>query len=66
MLDKKISDGRFPKKRCLGLQNSSGSLGPKKLLKVVNYVIIKETKKLKEVMVGVQVELVGGHQYPPG
>jgi len=38
----------------------------KKLLKIVNYATIKETKKLKETMVGVQVELAGGHQYPDG
>ena len=28
--------GRFPKKHRLGPQNSSGSLGPEKLLKIVN------------------------------
>jgi len=56
---------RFPKKRLLGSQNGSGSLRPEKLLKIVNYAIIKETEKLKETVVGVQVELVGGHQYPP-
>ena len=27
---------RFPKKRCLGPQNGSGSSGPEKLLKIVN------------------------------
>ena len=43
----------FLKKRCLGPQNGSRSSGPKKLLKIVNCV---ETKKLKEAMVGVQVE----------
>ena len=26
----------------------------------------KETEKLKETMVEVQVEQAGGHQYPPG
>jgi len=56
----------LPKKCCLGPQNGSGSLGPEKLLKIVNYATIKETKKLKETMVGVQVELAGGHQYPLG
>ena len=35
---------RFPKKRCLGPQNGSGSLGPEKLLKIVN---CAETEKLK-------------------
>ena len=44
---------RFPKKRRLRPQNSSGSSGPEKLLKIVNCV---ETEKLKEAMVGVQVE----------
>ena len=45
--------GRLPKKRRLGPQNSSRSLGPKKLLKIVNCSTIKETEKLKETMVGV-------------
>ena len=36
------------------------------MLKIVNYATIKESEKLKETMVGVQVELAGGHQYPPG
>jgi len=57
---------RFPKKCRLGPQNGSRSLGPEKLLKIVNCAIIKETEKLKEALVGIQVELVGGHQYPPG
>ena len=34
----------FPKKRRLGPQNGSGSLGPEKLLKIVN---CAETEKLK-------------------
>ena len=52
----------FPKKRRLGPQNGSRSSGLEKLPKIVNCVIIKETKivpqlrKLKETMVGVQVE----------
>jgi hypothetical protein len=54
------------KKRCLGPQNASRSLGPEKLLKIVNCATIKETEKRKETMVWVQVEYVGGHQYPPG
>ena len=41
----------MPKKRRLGRQNGFGSLGPKKLLK-----ICAETEKLKETMVGPQVE----------
>ena len=57
---------RFPKKRRLGPQNGSRSSGPKKLLKIVNYATIKEIEKLKETMVGVRVDLAGGHQYPPG
>jgi len=36
------------------------------MLKIVNYATIKETEKLKETMVGVQVDLAGGHQYPYG
>jgi hypothetical protein len=44
---------RFPKKCHLRPQNSSGSSGPEKLLKIVNYA---ETEKLKEEMLGVQVE----------
>jgi hypothetical protein len=46
----------MPKKRCLGPQNGSRSLGPKKLPKIVNRATIKKTEKLKEAMVGVQVE----------
>ena len=38
----------------------------RKLPEVVNCATIKETGKLKETMVGVQVEQVAGHQYPPG
>lgn len=45
----------FPKKRHLEPQNSSGSSRPKKLLKIVNRATIKETKKLKETVVGIQV-----------
>jgi len=52
---KKIVGSIFPKKRCLGPQNGSGSLGPEKLLKIVNCAIIKETEKLKEIVVGVQM-----------
>jgi len=51
----KTAGGRFPKKRRLGPQNSSGSLEPKKLLKIVNCTIIKESEKLKETIVGVQM-----------
>jgi hypothetical protein len=46
----------MPKKHCLGPQNSSGSSGPEKLPKIVNCATIKETEKMKETMVGVQVE----------
>ena len=56
----------FQKKCCLGPQNNSGSLGPEKLLKIVNCATIKETKNMKETMMGVQVDLAGGHQSPPG
>jgi len=53
----KIFDGIFSKKKHrLGPQNDSESLGPEKLLKIVNYATIRENKKLKEAMVGVQVE----------
>ena len=45
----------FPKKRSLGPQNGSGSSGPEKLPKIVNCAIIKETEKLKETIVGLQV-----------
>jgi hypothetical protein len=44
---------RFPKKCHLMPQSGSESSGPKKLLKIVN---CEETEKLKEAMVGVQVE----------
>jgi len=52
---KKIIGGGFPKKRRLGPQNGSRSLGPEKLLKIVNFAIIKETEKLKETVMGVQM-----------
>ena len=46
-----------PQKRRLGPQNSFGSSGPKKELpKIVNCYKNKETEKMKETMVGVQVE----------
>ena len=48
-----FAGGAMPKKRCLGPQNGSGSSGPEKLLKIVSYA---ETEKLKETMVGAQVE----------
>ena len=44
--------GLIPKKSRSGPQNGSEILGPEKLLKIVNCVIIKETKKLKETLVG--------------
>ena len=43
----------MPKKRRLGPQNSFGSSGPEKLLKIVS---CAKTEKLKETMVGPQVE----------
>ena len=43
----------MPKKLRLGPQNGSGSLGPEKLLKIVN---CAETEKLKKKMVEPQVE----------
>jgi len=46
----------FPKKRRLGSQNGFGSSGPEKLPKIVNCATNKEIEKLKETMVGVQVE----------
>jgi len=52
---KKIAGGGFPKKHRLGPQNGSRSLGPEKLLKIVNCAIIKESEKLKETVVGVQM-----------
>jgi len=55
----------FPQKRHLGPQNAFGSSGPEKLLKIVNYDTVKEIEKLKQTMVGVQVEFAGGNQYPP-
>ena len=45
--------GVMPKKRCLWSQNGSGSLGPENLLKIVSFA---ETEKMKETMVGTQVE----------
>jgi hypothetical protein len=46
----------MPRKHHLGPQNSSGSSELEELLKIVNCATIKETKKLKETMVWVQVE----------
>jgi hypothetical protein len=46
----------MPKKHRLGPQNSSESSGHEELLKIVNCATIKETEKLKETMVWVQVE----------
>ena len=43
----------FPKKCCLGPQNGFGSSGPEKLLKIVS---CAENEKMKETMVGPQVE----------
>ena len=54
--DSYLPDHSMPKKRCLRPQNGSGSLGPEKLPKIVNCATIKETEKLKEKIVGVQVE----------
>ena len=56
----------FTTKCRLGPQNGSGSSRPEKLLKIVNGATITETKKLKWIVVGVQMGQVGGHQYPPG
>ena len=56
----------MPKKRHLGPQNGSESSRLEKLPKILNCATIKENEKLKETMVGVQVEQVGDHQYPPG
>ena len=49
----KLIGALIPKKRRLGPQNGSGSSGPEKLLKIVSYA---KTEKLKETMVGAQVE----------
>jgi len=57
---------QISKKKChLRPQNSSGSSRPKKLLKIVNCATIKETEKLKEIVVGVNVGYMVGHQHPP-
>jgi len=42
----------FPKKGHLGPQNDFGSSRPEKLPNIVNRATNKETKKLKEIMVG--------------
>jgi len=66
---KKSVGGRFPKKRRLGPQNGSGSLGPGKLLKIVNCAIIKETEKTERDSCG-GPDGIGGwpptYQHPPG
>ena len=38
---------KFPKKRRLGPQNGSESLGPEKLLKIVSCATIKETENIE-------------------
>ena len=52
----------FPKKLCLGPQNNSGSLGPEKLLKIVNCAIIKENEKNERNNGGVPIGIEG---FPP-
>ena len=49
----------YPKKRHLGPQNGSGSSGPEKLLKIVNY------QNCQKAVLS-QLEKVGGNRYPPG
>jgi hypothetical protein len=51
--------GLMPKKRRLGPQNGSGSSGPEKLPKIVNY------QNCQKIVLS-QLEKVGGHRYPPG
>ena len=46
----------MPKKSRLGPQNGSESSGPEKLPIIINCTTVKEPKKLKEKMVGVEVE----------
>jgi len=46
----------MPKQCRLGPQNDSRSSRLEKLLKIVNFATVKETEKLKETMVWVQVE----------
>jgi hypothetical protein len=55
----KFLTATYPKKRRLGPQNGSGSSGPEKLLKIVNY------QNCQKVVLS-QLEKVGGHRYPPG
>ena len=52
----KIFGSLISKKIHLGSQNGSECLGPKKMPKIVNCATIKETEKLKETMVRVQVK----------
>ena len=54
---KKIVAIDFQKNVVYGLETAPKVWDLKKLLKVVNCATIKETKKLKEAMVGFQVEL---------
>ena len=53
---------RFPKKRHLGPQNSSGSSGPEKLLKIVSCATIKETENVER---NNGVGLSGHGRWPP-
>ena len=55
-IDLYLPDHSMPKKRRFGHQNGSRSLGPENCQKIVNCAAIKEIGKLKEKMVGVQVE----------
>jgi len=45
----------FARKCHLGPQNNSRSPGPKKLPNILNCATIKETEKLKEIVVGIQL-----------
>ena len=52
---------RMPKLRGLGPKSGSRSSGHKKLLIIES---CAKTEKLKELMMRVEMEYVGGHQYP--
>ena len=55
----------IPKKRRLGPQNGSGSLGPEKLLKIVSCATIKETENAERDNCGGPNGIGGWPPHPP-
>ena len=56
----------MPKKTSFRASKRLQKFRTRKLPKIVNCATIKETGKMKEIVMGVQLEKVVGHQYPLG